>query len=440
MGTIISLDVAGVELVSSKNHMGMDHGSLFQKSDRKAIRSDQIDYEYFEREREDPTAMEMAFIRPLKDVVPRLELLGFNLAYVRREYDAVAKNWLEQLSAMGDDDNQELPILMSFDEFREFAISYPLESLDSTYVEGFDEVSRRKVTERFRGVSFDRIPGYSSHEISAYSERSFFGGAVSILNPYSVLRLLAEGKENQKAQVVWQYGPLVEAGWADAEDFVPEARRAETFLIATEGSSDVHVLQHALTLLRPEVQDFFRFVDVSESHPFSGTGNLAKFAEGLAKIDVQNQVLFLFDNDAEGVEAYRRVSKLTLPANMRGGMLPELDAFRNFPAVGPEGPSLTDINRRAAAIECYLDLRLRDYGPPKVLWTNFKKSVGAYHGALEFKESYVEHFLKQSNESISSGVYDVSKLEAILDYLIEQCTGIADDLGLKTVGKANSYW
>jgi len=440
MGTIISLDVAGVELISSKNHMGIDHGSLFQRSDRKPLRSDQIDYEYFEREREDPTAMEMAFVRSLKDIVPRLELLGFNLAHVKLEYDAVAKNWLEQLSAMAEDEDEDLPALMSFEEFREFALCYPLESLDPTYVGGFDDKSKSKVTERFREVSFERIPGYSSHEISAYSERSFFGGAVSILNPYSVLRLLADGKENQGAQVVWQYGPLVEGGYANSEDFVPEARRPETFLIATEGSSDVHVLQRALTLLRPEIQDFFRFVDVSEGHPFSGTGNLAKFAEGLAKIDVQNQVLFLFDNDAEGVEACRRVSKLTLPTNMRGGMLPELDAFRNFPAEGPEGLNLTDINRRAAAIECYLDLRLRNYGPPKVRWTNFKISVGAYHGALEFKESYVEHFLKQTMESISTGLYDVSKLEAVLDYLIAECVGIAYARDLHSIGKATSYW
>lgn len=108
--------------------------------------------------------------------------------------------------------------------------------------------------------------------------------------------------------------------------------------------------------------------------------------------------------------------------------------------MGPEGPGLTDINRRAAAIECYLDLRLRDYGPPKVRWTNFKKSVGTYHGALEFKESYVEHFLKQNNEGVSTGAYDVSKLEAVLDYLIAECTGIARDRRVQTVGKATSYW
>src|SRR5215471_16030649 len=82
------------------------------------------------------------------------------------------------------------------------------------------------------------------------------------------------------APVVWQYGPLVKAGWATEREFVPHARRTAMFLIATEGSSDVHILKHALALLRPGIVDFFRFIDVSASHPFSGTGNLVKFAEG----------------------------------------------------------------------------------------------------------------------------------------------------------------
>ena len=34
------------------------------------------------------------------------------------------------------------------------------------------------------------------------------------------------------------------------------------------------------------------FIDANERHPFSGTGSLVKFAEGLAKIDVQNQKSF----------------------------------------------------------------------------------------------------------------------------------------------------
>ena len=440
MGTAITLEVGGVDLTYSKNHLGIDHGSLFQKSDRKPIRSDQIDYAYFETEGEDPAAMEMAFIRPLKDVIPRLELLGTNLDRVRREYESVTESWREQLRSSSDEDTEQVVDLMSFTEFRDLVAAYPLESLDSTYLDGSDEESVRKIHGRFSMVEVDRIPNYLPHAAPTYSERSFFAGLIDILHPYSVIRLLAEAKTNENAPVIWQYGPLVEAGWATGQEFVPGARRTETFLIVTEGSSDVHILKHALALLRPGIADFFRFIDVSESHPFSGTGNLAKFAEGLAKIDVQNQVLFLFDNDAEGLDAYQRLSKLTLPINMRGTILPELEVFRAFPSQGPEGLRQADINRRAAAIECYLDLRIGDYAPPKVLWTNFKKSLGIYQGALEYKESYVKEFLRQTPETIRAGSYDVSKIEPVLDLLIAECTGIAFDQGKLAIGKTENNW
>jgi hypothetical protein len=306
-----------------------------------------------------------------------------------------------------------------------FAIAHPLDALDDTFVSSLDVASDAKIRGRFAGMQLERIPTYRSYDSQAYSERTFFRGLVDILHPYSVLRLLAEAKANEDTSVVWQYGPLVQAGWATEREFVPHARRTETFLIATEGSSDVHILKHALARLRPGIADFFRFIDVSESHPFSGTGNLVKFAEGLAKIDVQNQVVFVFDNDAEGLDAHQRLSALTLPANMRGIMLPELEDFRSFPAQGPEGLRNSDINRRAAAIECYLDLGAGGHPPAKVLWTNYKKNLGTYQGALEYKESYSKEFLKQTAETLAEGAYDVRKIEAVLDLLIAECTAIA---------------
>jgi hypothetical protein len=106
--------------------------------------------------------------RPLKDIVPRLELLGFNL-------------------------------------------------------------------NRFADTAVDRIPNHRSYDVNAYSERSSFGGLVDILHPYSVMRLLAEGKANKNASVIWQYGPLFNAVWATEQELVPGAQRTETFLIATEG-------------------------------------------------------------------------------------------------------------------------------------------------------------------------------------------------------------
>lgn len=427
MGTEITLDVAGMSVTYSKNHRGIDHGSIFQERDRKPIKRDGIDYDGYLEEDEGPSQIEMGFTRPLKLVAPRLELLGFDLGRVEREYDVVAQTWLEDRRSLQDDDDVPLPGLMSFAEFRSFATAHPLDSLNDTFISRTDDASEVKMRGRFERMQFERIPRYRAYDIQAYSERSFFGALVDILHPYSVLRLLSDAKANEDAPVTWQYGELVQNGWATAREFVPHARRTETFLIATEGSSDVHILKHALALLRPGIADFFRFIDVSESHPFSGTGNLVKFAEGLAKIDVHNQVVFLFDNDAEGLDAHQRLSTLSLPANMRGIMLPELEDFRAFPAQGPEGLRNSDINRRAAAIECYLDLDVGGHPPAKVLWTNYKKSLGTYQGALEYKESYSKEFLKQTAETLVAGLYDVRRIEVVLDRLVAECTAIAVD-------------
>jgi hypothetical protein len=267
-----------------------------------------------------------------------------------------------------------------------------------------------------------RIPHHWDHHFLAHSERSYFGRLIDILSPYAMLRMLAQNAGNLDADVVWQYGPLVEAGWASASEFVPGTRRTQTFLVATEGSSDAHILKHAFALLKPEVADFFRFIDVTERHPFPGTGNLLKFAEGLAKIDVHNQLVFLFDNDAEGSDAYRRVLQLNLPPNMRAMMLPHLEEFRGFLALGPDGVTKADINGRAAAIECYLDLAHGEVSrPPRVVWTNYKKESGVYQGALECKESYTKTFLKQTSASVAGGAYDASKLRVVLDALYAEC-------------------
>ena len=102
-----------------------------------------------------------------------------------------------------------------------------------------------------------------------------------------------------------------------------------------------------------------------------------------------------------------------------------MEAFRAFPAQGPEGLRKADINRRAAAIECYLDLNIGDYKSPKVLWTNYKKTLGVYQGVLAHKESYVKEFLKQTPETIADGSYDLSRIEGALDLLIAECTAIA---------------
>lgn len=191
-------------------------------------------------------------------------------------------------------------------------------------------------------------------------------------------------------------------------------------MIVTEGTSDARIIKRSLDVLRPEVADFFNFVDFDERYHFWGTGNLVKFAEGLLRIEVLNQVLFVLDNDAEGISAFHKIEDLNLPSNMRAMILPDYEEFKEFATCGPEGINISDINGKAAAIECYLDLHLDQYPAPQVTWSNFKQDINTWHGVLDFKESYSKHFYKQSDDMLRNGSYDTSKLLKLIDALIQQ--------------------
>jgi hypothetical protein len=101
-------------------------------------------------------------------------------------------------------------------------------------------------------------------------------------------------------------------------------------------------------------------------------------------------------------------------------VLPSLDEFKQFATRGPDGTRKSDINGRAAGIECYLDLRLDQRGEPKVTWNNYKKEIDAWQGVLDSKDEYSKHFYNQSDIVLRSGDYDTSKLAKLVDALILQ--------------------
>jgi hypothetical protein len=427
MSTPITLTVGDITLTYNTTYIGIDHGMLFQEADRRRRRHGSIVYE--QHPDEDVTQSEMCFFRPLRSMVPRLELLGYTLIAVKADYDRLAAHDQEQRTEAEDADVVSRPALMNFDQFIAFIRAYAVRDLSDEYTQDYDDEHCAKRGLFASDPAIEQLPeGDAFRDMGGYSERSHFGNLLGFLDPYSLLRVLAENPANLDLEVVWDYGNFVDAGWAQNRDFVTGARRTQTYLIATEGTSDTHILKRALALLRPDIQDYFRFIEVEDRHPFSGTGSLAKFAEGLVKIDVHNRVVFLFDNDAEGRDAYRNLQRFKFPVNMRAMVLPDLDELRNFPARGPDGVSNADINGRAAAIECYLDLRLKNRKPPQVTWTNYKEKLDAYQGALDFKESYASAFYDATAESIRSNEYDVSKLLIVLDTLEYQCSQMAEQM------------
>lgn len=424
------MTVGEMTLTENAHYIGWDHGELFQEVDRQRRPHPCINYDYYEQHPDlDVSQSEMCFCRPLRLMVQRLEMLGYTLDAVRADFNRVVATDLEESAGIEEVGGPVRSVPMDFDRFLAFIRKYAVSELSDKYIEDYDVGHLAKSGVFASEPELEQLPvGSVFRERGGYSERSHFGNLIGFLNPYSILRVLAENPANLDLEVVWDYGNFVDAGWAKNDDFVAGARRTQTYLIATEGKSDTHILKRAIALLRPEIQDFFRFMDIEDRHPFSGTGNLAKFAEGLVKIDVHNRVVFLFDNDAEGLDAYLSLKRFSFPANMRAMVLPDIDDFRFFPARGPEGVVNADINGRAAAIECYLDLRLHNRKPAQVTWTNYKDKLDRYHGALDFKESYSDAFYAATAEAIASNEYDVGKLRVVLSALERQCVQLAEQM------------
>lgn len=427
MGTEVSLEINGNTLDWSRNGIGIHHGPLFQECDR-------IQHPAIDGEDTDSFSLDrMALVRPLRNMVLRLEMLGVRLCSIRRSYELAAIEWSERQEAIAEyersEESQQALKPVSFDEFLDFIRAHPMCDLDETQDWGIEPGVRERNKGRFRGSDFiRRIPNNGYNEPDPASEQGYFVEVINILGPHATLRLLAECPANLDLKVEWAYGQLVGSGWVAAEDVYTGAQRKQRTLVATEGSSDVRILKRALEILRPDVFDFFDFVDIKNRHPFNGTSKMTDFARGLVNIDLQNQIVFLFDNDAEGIAAATQVRQLKLPANMRVMVLPEHEQFKNFPVLVPGGVGYLDINRRAAAIECYLDLRLENRPSALIEWAvDVTHETHGGQGSLRNKNEYAKAFCKTSVEAIRSGAYETGKLERLLDALIVECSLVAQE-------------
>jgi HEPN/Toprim N-terminal domain 1 len=238
------------------------------------------------------------------------------------------------------------------------------------------------------------------------------------LDPYLVLRLLAENKDNLDLDVVWRFADVVDGGWVQADDVRSGVSEADTILVVTEGSTDGTVLKKSLPVVLPDVADFFSFIDMTDNYPFTGTGNVVRFCQGLARIKIQNRILVVLDNDSAGHDALARIRQLALPRRMRATVLPDLEECRNVHTLGPSGDQHADINGKAVSIEWFLDTQLPGRGAPVVRWTGFNGALGTYQGELVDKQAYTRHFFDHMDRPNQTW----PKLEQLWRHLLRTCT------------------
>ena len=403
---MIHLSVGHLEIDWGKNAGFADHSQLFQPCDLTQIPYYYVDWDqpYKEGDREDEynlvTEFKDGLSKPLDQVIERLDLLGYTMKYARREF--------EYVSRLNEFDTDKF----SFEQLAEALATVDVKSISADYGEG------EGFGKFFRRYLFDRV-GLEKIVDDPEYVRFHAGEGMENLSAYTILRLVAQNPLARGLPVSWHFADVEDEGWSPRDEFIRPVHRDNRFLIVTEGSSDSKVIGHALNLLKSHVADFFDFVDMNEGYPFTGTGNLYNFTRGLIGISVQNNVVILYDNDAEGVFSFNRTVKLNLPENMRVLRLPDLPEFRDFNTIGPSGAHRADINGRAAAIECYLDVG----SGAAVRWNNYHKELGVYHGELVGKGDVLKGFLAQSRVN---GDYDFSRIAAVVEMTFSACRAMKE--------------
>lgn len=397
MGTMIELRLGKLSVDWGKNEIYTDHRSLFREQDIRRVISPE------EEDESDEHGYTLA--KPLRDVVPRLKLLGYGLSAAREEYESLVEDFSS--------DGEQFP---SFDDFLRLLCRADINTVtpedEYAHDHSFDKYFRYEIGPRLQVEELfkDNRSSWSFSEIMAN------------FHPWYVMTMFAQKPANLDQMVVWDYSAHLQNGWSKPEDFEPRLKPEELFLIVTEGSSDSKVIRKGFDLMRPGVSDFFYFIDMEEGYPFSGSGNLANFCRGLTKIGIQNKTVILFDNDAEGVSKETALRNTSCPPNLRIMRLPDHPDLRALRALGTSGESIDDINGKAASIEAYLDFTWNTTRPARVRWTNYVEQMNVYQGALESKDFYVREFL--SLRGLATG-YDTTKLDVVLEAILQISESIA---------------
>ncbi len=103
---------------------------------------------------------------------------------------------------------------------------------------------------------------------------------------------------------------------------------------------------------------------------------------------------------------------------MRVTCLPSLDEFTTVKTLGPSGESVEDVNGRAVAIECFLDLKYKSNADAVIRWTSFNRELDSYQGELVNKDRYTRAFFDCAGKVPQ---YDLSKLSYLWKYLLSKC-------------------
>lgn len=246
-------------------------------------------------------------------------------------------------------------------------------------------------------------------------------------------RLRFELEALQTGQVILDVSELVDAGDYPAsyplselarESVCARDKEALHLIILTEGATDKFVLEGALRVLQPELNEYISFMDFSAFNVEGGASFLASIVRAFAGAGIRDRIVAVFDNDTAGCLSQSLLMRHDLPNNIRVLRYPDIELAQNYPTLGPSGLVQMDVNGSAGGIELYLGSDVLSDSEGTLIpiqWKGFEGALKRYQGEIVDKRGCLKRFSDKLAEFDRNGGDPNSpcwgELRAIMDMI-----------------------
>ena len=196
-------------------------------------------------------------------------------------------------------------------------------------------------------------------------------------------------------------------------------------IVLTEGRSDQRAIEGALSLLRPNIKNFFSFLDFETLAVQGGVPSVLNTLKAFISVGVANRIIAILDNDTAAHSAVQSARLNNLPNNVRILFLPNLKLAEDYPTLGPSGLAPMDINELACSLELFFGSDILTDSSGKltpIQWKGYDDKLRRYHGEILRKQEIQESFavkLDSTRRDISLlKTLDWAPMETIVQSLV----------------------
>lgn len=427
MGAYCELYISDYPIATTKDEIDPFILSLFQPEDLKTFQrriGDRNQLLYGRSDFDDEIEQAVEYSNSAKNIKDRLEIMGFTLNKAIAEFETSKANAIETLTGYLNDKN-----FTSNPEVEE-KLKREKELLENSSFNDFLQASKEIIDKKYRyKVKTEELPKDTNPVIFYLLKAPGLEKFPYNYDQRGLLRALLEITQNEE-KITYDITELIDQDNYEDEieniyentiqNITYDYELGEKFIILTEGSYDIQILQGAMNILYPHLKGYYSFMDFGISNASGSASSLVASVKSFVGAGIKNRVIAVFDNDTAAEAALRGFQKTIIPKNIKILKYPNIKIAEDYPTLGPSGISKMNINGLACSIELYLGkdtLKSKDDLIP-VQWKGFDQALGKYQGEIIDKSIVQKNFQAKIDKCLEDRSkikdYDWTEIDELL--------------------------